>query len=91
MGETLKGCIAAVKAFHSGPGSAMEFLALPRLKPAVGLIDDVEASAPPHHAVVAMALAQGPERILDLHAKHLSNGEGDWLPEARSLVKPDGP
>ncbi len=46
-------------------------LALPRLVSAVGLIDDVKPSAPAHHAVVAMALTQGPERILDLHAKHL--------------------
>jgi hypothetical protein len=46
-------------------------LALARLEAAVGLVDDVEASAAAHHAVVTMALAQGPERILDLHAKHL--------------------
>ena len=46
-------------------------LALPRLETAVGLIDDVKPSAPAHDAVIAVALAQGPERILDLHAKHL--------------------
>jgi hypothetical protein len=42
-------------------------LALSRLEPAIGLIDDVKAAASPHHAIVAMALAQGPERVLDLH------------------------
>jgi hypothetical protein len=44
-------------------------LALPGLEAAVSLVDDVEPSAPPDHAVVAMALAQGSERILDLHGK----------------------
>jgi hypothetical protein len=36
---------------------------------AVGLVDDVNPPAPPNHAIVAMALAQGSERILDLHGK----------------------
>ena len=84
IGETPKGCMAAVKALHRGPGTAMDSLALPRLEPAVGLVDDVEASPPPHHAVVAMALAQGPERILDLHAKHPTTMEERQAPRAKA-------
>jgi hypothetical protein len=51
-------------------------LALARLEAAVGLVDDIKAPAPADHAVITMALAQGPERILDLHAKHLATERG---------------
>ena len=44
-------------------------LALAGFVAAVGLVDNVKPAPPPDHAVVAMALAQSPERILDLHGK----------------------
>jgi len=70
MATTLRQRAGAVK----GNRIAGKILALARLEPAVGLVDDVEAPAAAYHAVVAMALAQGSERILDLHAKHLVKG-----------------
>jgi hypothetical protein len=47
--------------------SGITRLPLASLVAAVGLVDDVEPATPAHHAVVAMAIAQGPQRILDLH------------------------
>jgi hypothetical protein len=44
-------------------------LALAGFVAAIRLVDDIEPAPPPDHAVVAMALAQSPERILDLHGK----------------------
>jgi hypothetical protein len=40
---------------------------LASLEPAIGLVDDVKPAAAPDHAVIAMALAQGSERVFDLH------------------------
>src|SRR5512135_3073048 len=42
-------------------------LALAGLVAAVGLVDDVEPPAAPDHAIVAMAIAERSQRILDLH------------------------
>ena len=48
-----------------GPGSGR--LALARLKAAVGLVNNVDPALAPHDAVVAVAAAQGFERITDFH------------------------
>src|SRR6185312_8050162 len=41
--------------------------ALPRLEPAVGLVDDVDPALAPHEAVVAVAADQGFQRVTDFH------------------------
>jgi hypothetical protein len=42
-------------------------LALPRLKPALGLVDDIDPALAADEAVIAMATAQGLQRITDFH------------------------
>jgi hypothetical protein len=42
-------------------------LALARFEAALRLIDDVNATLAPHDAIVAMAAAQGFQRITDFH------------------------
>src|SRR5262249_57038264 len=68
--------------------TAGESLALARLVPAIRLVDNVKAPATAYHAVVAVALAQGPERILDLHAKRLATVKGIGPCERNSLARP---
>jgi hypothetical protein len=84
----------AARDFREKPGPVrIVALALAGFVAAVGLIDDVEPSTPPDHAVVAMALAERSERILDLHGKaSIAAGNGRFGGPAmcRSL-KPGGP
>src|SRR5262249_29876580 len=60
-------------------------LALAGLVAAIGLVDDVGPAPAPHHAVVAMALAQSRERILDLHGKASIVAGGDLAPGDKRL------
>ena len=61
--------------------SARSGSALPRLEPAVGLVDDVDASAPPHDLAVLVALLQCLQRTNDLHRIHPG-------PEAPASTRP---
>jgi hypothetical protein len=72
-----RSCVAT-RDFREKPGPVrIVALALAGFVAAVGLIDDVESSTPPDHAVVAMALAERSERILDLHGKaSIAAGKG---------------
>jgi hypothetical protein len=67
-------------------GSELD-LALARLEAAIGLVDHVKASAPPNHAIVAMALAQSPERILDLHREASNVGGKEPRDPAQESLK----
>jgi hypothetical protein len=66
---------------------------LASLVAAVGFVDDVEPPAPPNHAVIAMAIAERAERILDLHgnASIACWKKGQKQAGNRPLVKPGGP
>jgi hypothetical protein len=66
-----RSCVAARDFRAKRDKGRIVALALTRLVSAVGLIDDIEPPAPTNHAVVAMALAQRAERILDLHGKSI--------------------
>src|SRR5262249_40987692 len=87
MAKTLGQRVGDVKDNRTA-GQRGKSLALSRLVPAIRLVDDVKAPAAAYHAVVAMALAQGPERILDLHAKHLATVKGIGRCEGHSLARP---
>jgi len=51
-------------------GDAASALALPRLVALLRLVDDVDAALATHEAVVAVAIAQGFQRITDFHVRH---------------------
>ena len=51
-------------------GDAANPLPLPRLEALLRLIDDVDAALATHEAVVAVAIAQGFQRITDFHVRH---------------------
>src|SRR5262245_54940017 len=51
----------------SKPEGYLSRLTLPRLDPAVGLVDHVDAALAAHQAIVAVARAQRFQRIPDLH------------------------
>jgi hypothetical protein len=64
----------------------MARLALAGFIAAIDLVDDIEPTAPPDHAIIAMALAQGSKRIFDLHGKaSISTGEKAWRPRTGHL------
>jgi hypothetical protein len=53
-------------------------LALARLEPAMGLVDDVQASLAAHEAIVAMARAKRFQRVSNFHVSHqLMAGRAD--------------
>jgi hypothetical protein len=46
-------------------------LTLPRFEAALCLVDDIDAPLPPHDAIVAVAAAQGFQRVTNFHGKPL--------------------
>jgi hypothetical protein len=61
--------------------SGIALLALAGFVATVGLVDDVEPATPPHDAIVAMAIAQGSQRILDLHGNASTSKESEGRPQ----------
>jgi hypothetical protein len=83
----------AVKKQRRADGS--DFLTLPRLEALLRLVDDIDAALAPHQAVIAMAVAQGFQRITDFHdiTEHLSRaGISPWRTKKNALyasIRPD--
>jgi hypothetical protein len=49
-------------------------LTLARFEAALCLVDDIDAPLPPHDAIVAVAAAQGFQRVTNFHGKPLKAG-----------------